>query len=88
MTIQGAINELMNLLDVDDIPIYYKPTIEKVIDTIILDRARGKTDRKDEPNSSEKPNNCEPQTETSTNSEKIQLKVQLTDEPQTDCGWK
>ena len=37
-----------------------------------------------EPNCSEKPNNCEPQRETSTNSEK----VQLTDEPQTDCAWK
>lgn len=30
----------------------------------------------------------EPQTETSTNSEKLQPKVQLTDEPQTDCAWK
>ena len=56
MTIQGAIDELMNLLDADDVPIYYKPSIEKVIDTIILDRARHKADRKTE-NSSEKPNN-------------------------------
>ena len=40
-------------------------------------------DRKTEPSNSEKPNNCEdePQTETSTNSEKLQPKVQLTDEP-------
>lgn len=30
----------------------------------------------------------EPQTETSTNSEKVQLKGQLTDEPQMDCPWK
>ena len=30
----------------------------------------------------------EPQTEISTNLEKVQLKVQLTDEPQTDCPWK
>lgn len=29
-----------------------------------------------------------PQTETSTNAEKVQLKVQLTDEPQTDCSWR
>jgi len=28
------------------------------------------------------------QTETSTNAEKVQLKVQLTDEPQTDCSWR
>jgi len=42
MTIQGAIDELMNLLDADDVPIYYKPSIEKVIDTIILERARRK----------------------------------------------
>ena len=48
MTIQGAIDELMNLLDADDVPIYYKPSIEKVIDTIILDRARHKADRKTE----------------------------------------
>ena len=49
MTIQGAIDELMNLLDADDVPIYYKPSIEKVIDTIILDMARHKADRKTEP---------------------------------------
>ena len=49
MTIQGAIDELMHLLDADDVPIYYKPSIEKVIDTIILERARHTADRKTEP---------------------------------------
>ena len=34
MTIQGAINELINLLNADDIPIYYKGGIKKVIETI------------------------------------------------------
>lgn len=34
MTIQGAMNELINLLNADDIPIYYKGGIEKVIETI------------------------------------------------------
>ena len=34
MTIQGAVNELINLLNADDIPIYYKGGIKKVIETI------------------------------------------------------
>ena len=34
MTIQGAMNELVNLLNADDIPIYYKGCIKKVIETI------------------------------------------------------
>ena len=34
MTIQGAMNELINLLKADDIPIYYKGSIKKVIETI------------------------------------------------------
>ena len=65
MTIQGAMNELINLLKADDIPIYYKGGIKKVIETID-DYIDGKDDyvkRKTE-NSSEKPNNCEPQYET------------------------
>lgn len=44
MTIQGAIAELQNLLEVDDIPFYYKGGIEKVIETIqmeLADRPRG-----------------------------------------------
>ena len=43
---------------------------------------------KDEPTISKMEQVDEPQTETSTNSEKVQLKVQLKDEPQTDCAWK
>ena len=35
MTIQGAIAELQNLLGADDIPLYYKPTIEKVMETVV-----------------------------------------------------
>lgn len=34
MTIDGAISDLNNLLKADDIPIYYKPSIKKVIETI------------------------------------------------------
>ena len=63
MTIQGAIAELQNLINVDDVPFYYKGGIEKVIETIQMEMA----DRKTEPNSkvsetptsSEKPNNSD-----------------------------
>ena len=51
MTIQGAMNELVNLFNADDIPIYYKGVIEKVIETI-EDYIDGKDDyikRKTEP---------------------------------------
>ena len=48
MTIQGAIAELQNLLDADDVPFYYKGGIEKVIETIQMEKA----DRKTEPTSS------------------------------------
>jgi len=34
MTIGGAISDLNNLLKAHDIPIYYKPSIKKVIETI------------------------------------------------------
>lgn len=37
MTIQGAMNELVNLLNADDIPIYYKGGIQKVIETISME---------------------------------------------------
>lgn len=36
MTNCGALNELNNLLKADDIPIYYKPSIKAVMDTIRL----------------------------------------------------
>ena len=51
MTIQGAMKELVNLLNADDIPIYYKGGIKKVIETID-DYIDGKDDyikRKTEP---------------------------------------
>lgn len=34
MTIQGAMQELISLLNADDIPFYYKGGIQKVIETI------------------------------------------------------
>ena len=36
MTIGGALSELNNLLKADDIPVYYKPSIKAVMDTITL----------------------------------------------------
>ena len=46
MTIQGAIAELQNLLGADDIPLYYKTAIKKVIEIIVdelpsADRPKG-----------------------------------------------
>ena len=38
MTIEGALSELNNLLSADDIPIYYKPGIKKVIETIKMEQ--------------------------------------------------
>lgn len=35
MTIEGAIVELQNLINADDVPFYYKGVIKKVIETII-----------------------------------------------------
>ena len=37
MTIQGAIVELQNLLNADDVPLYYKSGIRKVIETISME---------------------------------------------------
>ena len=36
MTMGGALSELNNLLKADDIPIYYKPSIKAVMDTVVL----------------------------------------------------
>lgn len=47
MTIQGAISELQNLIDADDIPFYYKSGIEKVIETIV-DELLSKDGRREE----------------------------------------
>lgn len=38
MTIGGALSDLNNLLNADDIPCYYKPSIKAVIDTIALEQ--------------------------------------------------
>ena len=35
MTIEGAIAELQNLINADDVPFYYDGVIKKVIETII-----------------------------------------------------
>ena len=39
MTIGGAISELNNLLKADDIPSYYKPSIQKITETIELEQS-------------------------------------------------
>lgn len=38
MTIGGALSDLNNLLNADDIPCYYKPSIKAVMDTIALEQ--------------------------------------------------
>lgn len=43
MTIGGAVSDLNNLLKADDIPIYYKPSIKKVIETIEQDAIEQRT---------------------------------------------
>ena len=37
MTIQGALNDLSNLINSSDIPIYYKPSLKKIKETIELE---------------------------------------------------
>ena len=37
MTIQGAIEDLNNLINAKDIPVYYKPSLEKIKETIELE---------------------------------------------------
>lgn len=37
MTLNGAINELQNLRDAEDIPAHYKPAFNAVIETISTD---------------------------------------------------
>ncbi len=44
MTIEGAIAELQNLINADDVPFYYDGVIKKVIETII-DECKPNTDR-------------------------------------------
>ena len=46
MTISGAISDLNNLLKADDIPAYYKPSIQKIIETIALEQSNSDKDCK------------------------------------------
>ena len=73
MTIQGAINELVNLLKADDIPIYYKGGIKKVIETID-DYIDGKDDYVNR--------KTEPQTDCAKGSGMIDTSGT------TDCSWR
>ena len=75
MTIQGAIAELKNLLEVDDVPFYYKVAIKKVIETISMELADRKTE-----NCSEIPNNS-----TISKMEQVDkdINVRSKDEPKT-----
>lgn len=43
MTIEGAITELRNLINADDVPFYYDGVIKKIIETII-DECKPNTD--------------------------------------------
>ena len=45
MTIQGAIAELQNLRLSDDVPMYYKGGIEKVIETIVMEFSERYTEK-------------------------------------------
>jgi hypothetical protein len=42
MTTGGALSELNNLLNADDIPCYYKPSIKAVMDTLALEQESSK----------------------------------------------
>lgn len=92
MTIQGAMNELVNLLNADDIPIYYKGGIKKVIETID-DYIDGKDDyikRKTEPQTNCKTckHDDEPwYSEACDGCCKAHSSYEPKTEPQTDCGW-
>ena len=46
MTIQGAIAELQNLLNAEDVPFYYKGGIQKVIETIQMEMVAEQTEPK------------------------------------------
>ena len=37
MTIQGAIKELDMLIDSEDIPSYYKPILQKIKETVVME---------------------------------------------------
>ena len=94
MTIQGAIAELQNLLEVDDVPFYYKGGIEKVIETIQMELADRKTEPQLKGSKRLLKGKTEPQTEENEieRLERIDNEIEdawarireLTDEPQTD----
>ena len=79
MTIQGAIAELQNLLEADDVPLYYKGGIQKVIETIQMEMVAEQT----EP--SGKRGEMMSQKEFD---EMVHRVVSGQIEPSTDCGWK
>lgn len=79
MTIQGAIAELQNLLEADDVPLYYKGGIQKVIETIQMEMVAEQT----EP--SGKRGEMMSQKEFD---EMVHRVVLGQTEPSTDCGWK
>ena len=45
MTISGAIAELQNLIFADDVPMYYKSGIQKVIETIAMEFSERHTEK-------------------------------------------
>ena len=79
MTIQGAIAELQNLLNADDVPFYYKGGIQKVIETIQMEMVAEQT----EP--SGKRGEMMSQKEFD---EMVHRVVSGQTEPSTDCSWK
>ena len=74
MTIQGAITELQNLLKANDVPLYYKSGIRKVIETISMEFV-------------EQNRHIEALEHRLELHEKAMAKA-IQDEPQTDCAWK
>ena len=95
MTIQGAMNELVNLLNADDIPVYYKGGIKKVIETIddYIDGRDDYVKRKTEPQTCEE---CEHWNDTEDGcadrhgckTEPTISKMEQVDEPQTNKDFK
>ena len=45
MTLKGAITELQNLIFADDVPMYYKGGIQKVIETIAMEFSERHTEK-------------------------------------------
>lgn len=56
MTIQGALADLNNLLKADDIPFYYKGSIEKVMETIEMEFEDKENDKREDLIKMEQPN--------------------------------